>query len=221
MRLLHVIHTLDPRSGGLVACVRAFVPELARHGHPQEIVTLDAPDDPWGLDGADAVHRLGPAPGALARAPRLRPWLRAAAARFDLVVAHGLWQDKTAAVRTALAGTGTPYVVYPHGMLDPWFNRTYPLKHFKKILYWRLREAAVLRDAAAVLYTCEEERLLGRTAFRPYAARELVAPLGLPAPPAANPAETAAFLARCPGAAGLVRARIRARSTSREKGLVR
>jgi hypothetical protein len=28
-----------------------------------------------------------------------------------------------------------PYFAYTHGMLDPWFKRTYPLKHLKKWAY--------------------------------------------------------------------------------------
>ena len=53
-------------------------------------------------------------------------------------------------------------------MLDPWFKRTYPLKHLKKLLYWPWAEYRVLRDAAAVLFTSEEERRLARETFARY-----------------------------------------------------
>ncbi len=53
-------------------------------------------------------------------------------------------------------------------MLDPWFKRTYPLKHLKKLLYWPWAEYRVLRDAAAVLFTSEEERRLARESFSLY-----------------------------------------------------
>ncbi len=43
-------------------------------------------------------------------------------------------------------------------MLDPWFKRTYPLKHLKKQAYWLLGQHRALRDASAALYACEEER---------------------------------------------------------------
>ena len=63
-------------------------------------------------------------------------------------------------------GFHTPaYFVFTHGMLDPWFKRTYPLKHLKKWLYWPWAEYRVLRDAQAVLFTCEEERILARQSF--------------------------------------------------------
>jgi hypothetical protein len=44
-------------------------------------------------------------------------------------------------------------------MLDPWFKHRYPLKHLKKSLYWAVGDYWVLRDARAVLFTAEEERL--------------------------------------------------------------
>jgi glycosyltransferase involved in cell wall biosynthesis len=67
-------------------------------------------------------------------------------------------------------------------MLDPWFKRTYPLKHFKKLLYWPWAEYRVLRDAAAVFFTSEEERRLARESFSLYRCREVVLSFGTAAP---------------------------------------
>ena len=98
------------------------------------------------------------------------------------MIVHGIWQYHSFGVWRALAGTGTPYFVFPHGMLDPWFKRTYPLKHFKKLLYWPWAEYRVLRDAAAVLFTSEEERRLARESFSLYRCREVVVSFGTAAP---------------------------------------
>ena len=67
-------------------------------------------------------------------------------------------------------------------MLDPWFKRTYPLKHLKKCLYWPWAEYRVLRDAQAVLFTCEEEKLLARQSFGLYRASEVVVNFGTAGP---------------------------------------
>src|SRR5256885_3227967 len=67
-------------------------------------------------------------------------------------------------------------------MLDPWFKRTYPLKHIKKLLYWPWAEYRVLRDAAAVLFTSEEERRLARESFGLYQCKEVVVNYGTAAP---------------------------------------
>jgi glycosyltransferase involved in cell wall biosynthesis len=76
-----------------------------------------------------------------------------------------------------------PYFVFTHGMLDPWFKYTYPLKHIKKWIYWPWAEYRVLRDASAVLFTSEEERLLARQSFWLYKVKEKVVSYGTKNPP--------------------------------------
>jgi glycosyltransferase involved in cell wall biosynthesis len=98
------------------------------------------------------------------------------------VIVHGIWQYSSFGVWRSVAGSSTPYFVFPHGMLDPWFNRTYPLKHLKKLFYWPWGEYRVLRDAAAVLFTSEEERRLARESFRLYHCNERVVNYGTAAP---------------------------------------
>ena len=48
------------------------------------------------------------------------------------MIIHGTWQYHAFATWRALRGSAIPYFVYTHGMLGPWFKRTYPLKHLKK-----------------------------------------------------------------------------------------
>jgi glycosyltransferase involved in cell wall biosynthesis len=67
-------------------------------------------------------------------------------------------------------------------MLDPWFKKHYPLKHFKKWMYWPWAEYRVLRDAQAVLFTCEEERVLARQSFWLYRCNEVVVNYGTARP---------------------------------------
>ena len=50
-----------------------------------------------------------------------------------------------------------PYIVFPHGMLDPWFKKAYPFKHLKKQIYWWWRQGKILREAYAVCFTTEEK----------------------------------------------------------------
>ncbi len=198
IRLLRALHSLTPAGGGPTAGVRSITPVLAARGVATEIVTVDDPASAHRCPEATAIHALGPSRRANGYCAALRPWLRRELPRFDAAVVHGLWQFHGYAVWREARRRGTPYFVYPHGMLDPWFNRTYPLKHFKKRLYWWLAEYHVLRHAAGVLFTCEEERRLARTAFRPWRCREVVVNYGCAAPPPPEEAQLAAFRARCP-----------------------
>jgi glycosyltransferase involved in cell wall biosynthesis len=83
-------------------------------------------------------------------------------------------------------------------MLDPWFKSTFPLKHLKKVLYWRMAEQRVLRDAEGVLFTADEERLLARNVFRPYRCNEIVVAHGIESPPGDFVSQRETFLNRWP-----------------------
>lgn len=182
MRVLHVIHTLDPTSGGPPQAVRQIARAASLQGQEHGVATLDAPGMPWHDDWPVAVHALGPAHTRWGWAPRLAPWLRREGLTWDLWLVHGLWQFHGLAVRAAARATGRPYAVVPHGMLDPWFGRHRPLRHLRKRLSWPLVERRVLRDAAAVLYTAEDEALRAPTAFGGWpAVRGAVVGLGLDA----------------------------------------
>ncbi len=167
-------------------------------GHRTEVVSTDDPASAWLADLPFQTHALGPGRTSYAYVPRLVPWLKANAERFDAVIVNGLWQYPSFAVWRALRGTPTPYFVYTHGMLDPWFKRTYPLKHLKKRLYWPWGEYRVLRDAKAVLFTCAEEKLLARQSFSRYSATEVVVSFGTSAPAGDPDRQREAFLSMHP-----------------------
>jgi glycosyltransferase involved in cell wall biosynthesis len=198
MKILRCIHSLDPAGGGPLESVTQSTMVLMERGHQVEIVCLDAADAPGVKDFPGKVHALGPSHGSYGYSPRFIPWVRAAQRRFDAVIVHGLWQFNSFGVWRALRGTGRPYFVFPHGMLDPWFKRTYPLKHLKKWLYWPWAEYRVLRDAATVLFTSEEERRLARESFWLYRCREAVVNYGTAAPQVDLPAARMKFFEHFP-----------------------
>lgn len=184
MKILRIIPSIDPRGGGPMEGARQIDAVLVTRGVQVEVVTLDTPGAGAFLQDYPAtVHALGPSKGKFRYNPRLVSWLRTNHARFDAVIVNGLWQYPGLAAWRALAGTDTPYFVFTHGMLDPWFKRTYPLKHLKKWLYWPWAEYRVLRDARAVLFTSEEERRLARESFWLYRAKEVVTAYGTDTPP--------------------------------------
>jgi len=184
---------MNPDFGGPQEAVAQIRCSFEAAGIASDIATIDAPDATW---GGSEVIRLGPARlGVYCYSERLLPWLRANARHYSSVIVHGLWQCPGLATWRALSGTDVPYYVFPHGMLDPWFKRTYPMKHLKKQLYWPWAEYRVLRNARAVLFTTEEERLLARQSFAQYRANEAVVGFGIAEPPRG---ERAHFLRRFP-----------------------
>lgn len=201
MKILHLLSTIDPRAGGPTEGVRQSGISLQSMGHEVEVVTLDDPAAPWLAAFPLTVHALGPSKGNYGLCPQLVPWLREHAARFDAVIVNGLWQYHSYGTWKALRGSGVPYYVFPHGMLDPWFKRTYPLKHLKKWLYWPWAEYRVLRDAERVLFTAQEERVLARQSFWLYRANEEVVAFGTNPPPTEADRLRAQFIAAYPSLA--------------------
>jgi len=199
MKLLRVIASVDPATGGPVAGLRAVTPELDLLGHETEFLTVDDPTDGFLQSWVGRVHALGPVKNRYARSPRLRPWLEKNINRYDAVVVHGLWQDLGRTVSEVCREHGRPpYFVIPHGMLDPALRETYPFRHFKKWIYWQLVERHVLREARAVLFTCEEERLLAHETFPRYECNEVVISYGAAVPDMRDPVFATAWQERCP-----------------------
>jgi glycosyltransferase involved in cell wall biosynthesis len=196
MKLLHVIASIRAAGGGPAEAVRSLSAVHHRDGHSVEVVSLDDPTDAEVRNFPLRLHALGPARNTYSFAPAFVPWMRQNHARYDAVIINGLWQYHSFGAWRALRGTATPYYVFPHGMLDPWFKRSFPLKHAKKWLYWPWADYRVLRDARAVLFTCEEEMRLAPKSFALYRAHPVVTGLGTTSPPPG--AEATAFLDRHP-----------------------
>ena len=174
MKFLHVVNSLDPQLGGSVEAARQMAIAMRRCGVEVEVLTLVAPRKAWAETWQVKVHALG---GTLTRygyTARLAPWLEQNHWRYSALIVHGVWRYPSWGVQRALQGLPTPYFLFVHGMLDPWFKEAYFWKHLKKSVWWRVCEHRAIRDASAVLFTSEEERVLSRQSFRPYRCRELV-----------------------------------------------
>src|SRR6266702_1563767 len=199
MRILHIISSLDPQFGGTTAAVRVLL-DHGPEGYAQELATLDDPEAPFLRDLAFPVHAFGPTDSGYGRSTKLIPWLKANRSRFDGVVVHGMWQYQGYAIWRTFRGR-VPYMVFTHGMLDPYFKHAFPLKHLKKWLYWVPVEYWVLRDAHRVLFTCEAEAVLARQSFWLHRWNPHVVPFGT-VPPADDPesqnAQREAFFRACP-----------------------
>jgi glycosyltransferase involved in cell wall biosynthesis len=179
-RVLHVIPGLDATQGGTVTALMSMATFQARRGLKVTVAATWAGDAP----PADAERRLreagadvrlvGPAQGPLLRHADLVPALDAAVGDCDVVHAHGVWEEIQHQAAAIARRRRVPYVLSPHGMLDP-FNLG--KKWLKKKLYtlWRLRPT--IAGAAAVHFTDETERDLAArlTGGRP----AIIEPIGV------------------------------------------
>ena len=202
MRILHCVSSVNPLGGGPIEGIKRLGEALSAYGSRSEIISLDSKSDPWVAQCSLLVHATGPSIGRYGYNTRFTRWLKANARNYDFVVIDGLWQFNSFGAWRALRKTHTPYVVFTHGMLDPWFKNQYPLKHLKKWLYWPFADYRVIRDARAIIFTSDEERLLARQSFWLYKAVERVVTYGTADPGPLGSRELDAFLRLFPEARG-------------------
>jgi glycosyltransferase involved in cell wall biosynthesis len=210
MKILHLIASVNPTHGGPIESVLQGALAWARLGHETQIACLDHPSDPWVKACPIAVHALGLGGETYdgfrkclpwlryGYSPRLVPWLKANRGGYDAFVVNGLWNYVAFAAKRAFSGGKAPYLVFSHGMLDPWFKKAYPLKHIAKQIVWLFSEGPLLTGAASVIFTTEDERRLARNAFWPYRITERVLDFGTADPPAASIQQIEAFRAAFP-----------------------
>jgi glycosyltransferase involved in cell wall biosynthesis len=172
MRVLECLESANPADGGVVESTRQRCMALQRLGHQVELITQDDVANPWTRDWPTEARALGRGVTRYGFNPRVDEWVKENARRFDAVIVNSVWRYLGYGVRNGLRNTTVPYFVVPHSSLNPWFQISPSFKSISKIATWRLIEWRVLRDARCVLYTCEEERRLARTTYRPYACNE-------------------------------------------------
>ena len=91
-------------------------------------------------------------PRAFGYSPRLLRNLLAS--KVDILQVHGIWQYPSLVSSSWHRRTHCPYIVSPHGMLDPWAVKN---AHWKKVLARVLYEGRHLNGAACIRALCQSE----------------------------------------------------------------
>ncbi|MDI9432165.1 MAG: glycosyltransferase [Planctomycetota bacterium] len=152
--VLMVTASISRNGGGVSGSVRDLSRELARACRVEVVGLRDA------FSEADAGAWLPLAPEVFERVgPRqwgYSPGLKARIGRngTGLIHACGLWMYPSHAAAHICRRKGLPFVISPHGMLDPWALSNSAWK--KKLAGW-LYENGNLRSAACIHALCESE----------------------------------------------------------------
>lgn len=165
MRILHVIPTLSPAYGGPAKACIEMARLMARRSHDVAIYTLlhypisGEPDQPenWQQVASGVKVRFFPArfPRRWGYSPAMSQALDADVSGFDVVHIHSLFLHHFFAAGRASLRHHVPYIVRPHGSLDPFLAAR---GRGRKWLVNALFQDRLLRHAAAIHYTSEEER---------------------------------------------------------------
>jgi len=166
MRVVHVTASLSAKGGGIPVALQSLTLAQSRSGISPQVIGHDdhgAALSPWpeGCPIALPVRRV----------PGMR-WARTMgdeilAAKPEVIHTHGLWTQGSMVGPHASRRANIPYLVSPHGMLDPWALCNSP---WKKRLAGMVFENSHLRGAACIHALCESEA----QAIRSYGLRNPV-----------------------------------------------
>ena len=97
----------------------------ARAGLDVSVLTTwrqgQSPEVGQGLEQAGVkLTQVGPVTGALRRHPDLAKHLDRLVSEADVVHIHSVWEEPQHLAARAAKNQGKPYLITPHGMLDPW-----------------------------------------------------------------------------------------------------
>ena len=171
MHILHILPLITARAGGPVAFATEGAEALATLGVDSTLVSTDmgqtpsarghrrvTPDElPANADLLDLHLFPTHSPRRLAFSPSLARCLARVTKQYDLVHIHSLWLFPQFAAQWAARRDRVPYVVSPHGALDPYLRRHGRPQKALTDYTWQRR---MLREAALLHVTTEQERQL-------------------------------------------------------------
>ncbi len=200
--VIHVIPYMAAAAGGPPVVVDRLAGLSGQLGWSARVVTTPALATDGGLalrTAAQGRYEVTVLPSQRAAwAGSASRQLEAALRSADILHLHTLWSPLVARAAALARRRGLPYVLSPHGMLDPW---SLSKKRLRKRLYMALVERRVIEGASAILFTTEPERDLAQASGLSL-PRPMVVPLGADPMPGERPMLAQRFFARHPRLAG-------------------
>ena len=124
-KILHVVPGLDPRAGGVVAAVNGLAHAMNQAGLSVEIAAPFRKNEDDSLAkqlkaSGIRITQVGPVVSPLGWHAKLKRSIHEAVQRADVVHIHAVWEEVQHQAARACQDTRKPYIISPHGMLDPW-----------------------------------------------------------------------------------------------------
>lgn len=130
MKIIHVIVTLDPAKGGPPAVVTRLAAAQAQQGHSVSIVSYARPERRLevdvmlqgvpGIQAVDIVDVDGRGRAERWMGRRVSQAIQRLIVPQSILHLHGVWEPMLLAAARTARRARVPYVITPHGMLDPW-----------------------------------------------------------------------------------------------------
>lgn len=186
MNVLHVAEALSRNFGGVQSVVHDLAKAQQQAGLQVDVVSTNV-DEPRGVlsvaanefierDGIRFRHssvQFRP----LLISLDLKAYLDRHISLYDIVHVHGLYRFPPTYAAYQARKQGIPFIIEPHGSLDPYLYNKSSRSLLLKRVYERLFDLPNLNAAGAIQYTTEEER--ERVSFLELSPPTFVVPNGL------------------------------------------
>src|ERR1044072_4378685 len=163
MKVLHVIPSVDERSGGPATAIVPMCRALMRQGIDVLLLSTTAGLPAEVTQGEVLDHKGVPAIffqsqlGESFKYSRpLSAWLRSNIQIIGLDHIHAIFNHSSVAAAHVCQKADVPYVVRPLGTLDPW---SMAQKSLRKRLFWQISGKGIIAHAAVVHYPSEAEKI--------------------------------------------------------------
>lgn len=173
LRLLHVVHLMDPAAGGAVSATQSMCAALAERGHDVTLMATDPRprDEVNGYRSRTFAMEFPPLAVSLGLARAMGDMKG-----VDLVHIHQLYRFPQSWAAWFSRRHGIPYCIQPHGSLEPMLFHKRERRGLKR-LYETLIENRNLQKANGLIYTAEGER--DAVAFLNLKPPAFIVPLGV------------------------------------------
>ncbi len=91
MRLLRIVSSMNPSSGGISAGIRGMHQNLKDLNVSIKIICFDDPQSPWATDCDGDIICLGPVNNKYGFKFNLESQIRSIACNFDVAIIEGIW----------------------------------------------------------------------------------------------------------------------------------
>lgn len=159
MKVLHVIPTLLPRSGGGDRACAELCESLAAQGLEVSLVFCqDSETDifkPEGVKLYPCRQSKNPLLKTVGYSREMNRLMRQLVSKHNLLHIHSLYNYPAVTASRAAVDSGVPYIVQPHGSLHPWKLRHH---RFRKWIFNRFVDRRILESAVALHAESENDR---------------------------------------------------------------
>ena len=179
MKILRFLPSASLKSGGPQNGIKSLSPYLKKNNISKNIISLDETNE--AIKGVDKIY-------SFKRFTRYNFNLEALFSILtlsklykstDLIIIHGHWQFHALLGFLVSLFYKKPYLVMPHGMLDPWFTRVFNFNKVLKKVIWIFYEYRLLKRAKFICFTSKEELRKSLLTYNSASNNNIIIPYGI------------------------------------------